>query len=214
MEKQIRELRVSLDKLATLTKSLKPVCRIIFDMAALPDNVSLEDFMHQWNNSPISIVDTKGDENIKSIQTVNTNEYDFIKKSFDSIQLSKMWLGKVLKEIGTVNPYPESKNPESDKIEPTADVAKNLTVDVNGGWEEMTHIQRVKWLRNELEKVEIYLDINKYPHFLPNPCNGGLIAWSNAYVHCLEAGMWLGMELGRIKQVEDENRDKELKGSI
>lgn len=35
-----------------------------------------------------------------------------------------MWLGMDLKRLGTANPYPESKNPESLKIEPTADGLK------------------------------------------------------------------------------------------
>lgn len=40
------------------------------------------------------------------------------------IQEAIMWLGMDLKRLGTVNPYPESKNPESLRIEPTADGLK------------------------------------------------------------------------------------------
>ena len=40
------------------------------------------------------------------------------------IQEAIMWLGMDLKRLGTENPYPESKNPESLKIEPTADGLK------------------------------------------------------------------------------------------
>ena len=40
------------------------------------------------------------------------------------IQEAIMWLGMDLKRLGTANPYPESKNPESLKIEPTADGLK------------------------------------------------------------------------------------------
>ena len=35
-----------------------------------------------------------------------------------------MWLGMDLKAQNTPNPYPESKNPESTRIEPTADGLK------------------------------------------------------------------------------------------
>ena len=37
------------------------------------------------------------------------------------IQEAIMWLGMDLKRIGTPDPYPESKDPSSLKIEPTAD---------------------------------------------------------------------------------------------
>lgn len=37
------------------------------------------------------------------------------------IQEAIMWLGMDLKRLGGMNPYPESMNPESLKIEPTAD---------------------------------------------------------------------------------------------
>lgn len=40
------------------------------------------------------------------------------------IQEAIMWLGMDLKRLGEENPYPESKNPESLKIEPTADGLK------------------------------------------------------------------------------------------
>ena len=40
------------------------------------------------------------------------------------IQEAIMWLGMDLKRIGTPNPYPESKDPSSLKIEPTADGLK------------------------------------------------------------------------------------------
>jgi len=35
-----------------------------------------------------------------------------------------MWLGIALKELNEANPYPESKNPASPVIEPTADALK------------------------------------------------------------------------------------------
>lgn len=35
-----------------------------------------------------------------------------------------MWLGMNLKRLGEVDPYPQSRNPESSQIEPTADGLK------------------------------------------------------------------------------------------
>ena len=40
------------------------------------------------------------------------------------LQEAVMWLGMDLKRINDTNPYPESKNPESMRIEPTADGLK------------------------------------------------------------------------------------------
>lgn len=40
------------------------------------------------------------------------------------LQEAVMWLGMNLKRLGEANPYPESYNPKSDKIEPTADGLK------------------------------------------------------------------------------------------
>jgi hypothetical protein len=40
------------------------------------------------------------------------------------LQEAVMWLGMDLKRLNQPNPYPESKNPNSMKIEPTADGLK------------------------------------------------------------------------------------------
>ena len=44
--------------------------------------------------------------------------------SITKLQEAIMWLGMDLKRLGTANPYPEGKNPESLRIEPTADGLK------------------------------------------------------------------------------------------
>lgn len=45
-------------------------------------------------------------------------------QAITKIQEGIMWLGMDLKALGAPNPYPESKNPESMVIEPTADGIK------------------------------------------------------------------------------------------
>jgi hypothetical protein len=40
------------------------------------------------------------------------------------IQEAIMWLGMDLKDLGTPNPYPQSYNPESPVVDPTADGLK------------------------------------------------------------------------------------------
>ena len=98
---KIKELRVKLDGLTQLTKSLDPL---------------------DTNNQPVH----------------RTRE---ISLTITSLELSKMFLGKVLKELGNANPYPESKNPLNEKIEPAAD---KFVSDANfENFYEMTHIQMV-----------------------------------------------------------------------
>lgn len=40
------------------------------------------------------------------------------------LQEATMWLGMNLKRLGEADPYPESRNPDSQRIEPTADGLK------------------------------------------------------------------------------------------
>jgi hypothetical protein len=140
-----------------------------------------------------------------------------ISLSITSLQLSKMWLGKVLKELGTANPYPDSKNPANEKIEPTADKIfdkqfpkivyykneyKIATLE-DKETQEMSHIQKVKWLRAEIEKVEdrlkeLFSDISKSTYEEES--------FKYSIQYCIEAGLWLGMELGRIRDLEQINK--------
>jgi len=195
--------------------------------------------------------------------------------TYTSLQLSKMWLGKVLKELGTPNPYPESKTPTkyvaiqdiesthglilagtesnkvkdgyviftigegasyevdvsfsidtpyigeiaNEKIEPTADTATSNNeqgVDIDpkwileGGeidhfrWVDSTHIQKVKWLRGEIERIE-----NRLHLLYEETCRleNRTTIWLHQHVvestsECIKAGMWLGMELGRVRDME------------
>jgi hypothetical protein len=121
-----------------------------------------------------------------------------------SFELSKMWLGKVLKQAGNPNPYPESRNPENEKIEKTADTSGP---ERPPEFYEFNQIQRVKWLRAQIEKVEEKIDNlsdfcfsltpNVVNHF-DKPVKTMRRSFFASYDKCVEAGMWLGMELGRI----------------
>jgi hypothetical protein len=116
--------------------------------------------------------------------------------AYTSIQLCKMWLGRVLKELEAENPYPEGKNPYSHKIEPAADKAGFLFDDEfqMTDYDNFDHIQRVKWIRLELDKIEISLK-ELSSDFLG-------FAMVNSMSSCIESGLWLGCELGRIKEQE------------
>jgi hypothetical protein len=57
---------------------------------------------------------------IKGSKRKSAERSTAIRKATEAV----MWLGMDLKDIGTENPYPESKNPANTKIEPTADGLK------------------------------------------------------------------------------------------
>jgi hypothetical protein len=133
-------------------------------------------------------------------------------------QRSKMWLGQALKAMDAPNPYPESKDPNSQVIAPTADVSTvvDYTTDQNTTiegfpWLQSNHVSRVKFVRQQIDLAAAKLVWNQ-------EYNDGYAEWKkdeaiilairDARKHLTEAGMWLGMELGRIR---DEELDKLVK---
>lgn len=119
----------------------------------------------------------------------------YVSLSFTELQTAKMWLGRVLKELGNTNPYPDSKNPANEKIEPTADTfSSERQADFIEQWGGFTRIQKIKYLRLELEKIESALKYEGAFEFWPR----------NHYVDSIKSiilsGMWLGMELQRINE--------------
>lgn len=62
------------------------------------------------------------DEIIQRVKTLDScREVSIV---ITKLQEATMWLGMNLKRLGKANPYPESKNPDSQTIEPTADGLK------------------------------------------------------------------------------------------
>ncbi len=208
MEQKIKEIRVQLDGLTQLTRNLSPVQKFVIDIASIPDGFTVDRWLEVFEQTPYHFIDSnKSDTN--PITVIDGKEY--INKAVDSLNLSKMWLGKVLKELGTVNPYPKSKDPNSNKIEPTADQGILYGMITEVQWKEFNHIQKVKWLRAEIEKVEREikkLELDLKIKFTVESVNYK-DSWINQHTinsrdYCIEAGMHLGMELGRIKQLEDK----------
>lgn len=170
MKEQIKELRVKLDGLAQLVKSLTgPVFAI--DTALIPYNLDIDAFIQKWKENsnfmiPISLN--------KAIESINSHE---LGKSYDSLILAKAWLGKILGELGESTPYGnDGQRKTIEDIEPTADKAKvvpelrNLvppgavcsgemvdTWELNGkpmdDYDNMNHIERVDWLRESIKNL-------------------------------------------------------------
>ncbi len=171
MKESIKNLRIQIDGLAQLTKELKP-------LRLTPKELEAMGKPEGWAAS-------------------NTKE---INKAYDSLILAKAWLGKVLGELGTENPYGSGYKTVED-IVPTQDVAREE--DLHGGgyewglYQDMNHIEKVDWLRCSIEDIIqeiIKLDLKGSRELA--------IARSNSYTHLCESKIYLGLELGRIRDIE------------
>jgi len=216
MVEQIKQLRVQIDGLAQLTKELKPLRKNNF-------NFTKEDYSESIDKVNKGI--SQGFPVNKGIYIVynNINSKE-IEKSVDSLYLAKAWLGKMLSELGTESPYKAGYKTKED-IEPTADVAIALPVlretfnkervrtiidtwQLNGrimsDYDNFNHIERVDWLRTEIEKciseVKNYFTFKQAVKLDTEVLTREMsIARTNVYNHLCKARFWLGFELERLK---------------
>jgi hypothetical protein len=127
-----------------------------------------------------------------------------------SLIYAKAWLGKVLGELGTENPYKSGYKTVAD-IEHTADTHHKINETHVFGKEEglitedyfeFNHIQKVDWLRQEIQKL---IDKVKAPDFDSQFSTRELaIARTNAYTNLCNARFALGFELERIKKESED----------
>lgn len=200
MKEEITKLRVQIDGLAQLTKDLRPINE------SSPFRNRHELHLEGW---------------------INSKE---IEKAVDSLYLAKAWLGKVLGELGEETPYKNDGNRKEVKdIEPTADKYSFNKIPLEDNsikdyfsvtdipsilWSEKSHIEKVDFLRQEIEKVikevkEIPVGENikiiDVQGVLPERfefksfSREFAIARTNCYNHLSEARFWLGFELERLK---------------
>lgn len=191
MKEQIKELRVKIDGLYQLTKELTTY-QIPFAIKVNNDFQFTEEQLTLIKQQPVMVLVEEGIRPTTTI--IKTKE---IEDAAHSLIYAKAWLGKCLGELGAENPYKSGYKTVSD-IEPTADVAKNLTVNVDGGWEEMNHIEKVDWLRTEIQTL--INELSKWYTHTPTPTREFSIARTNAYNHLCEAKFALGFELQKIKE--------------
>jgi hypothetical protein len=115
-------------------------------------------------------------------------------RCYDSLILAKAWLGKVLGELGAENPYKSGYKTVED-IEPTADVSplRNNINELGTDWHQRTHIEKVDWLRQEIQYVYDSWRSLEFTSFKYTQ----VIYFEQ---HIQEAKFWLGFELQRIKE--------------
>jgi hypothetical protein len=115
-----------------------------------------------------------------------------IEDAAHSLIYAKAWLGKCLGELGEENPYKSGYKTVAD-IEPTADKSGPVVI-----FEDFNHIQKVDWLRTEIQKI--IEELTKWYTHSPTPTREFNIARTNAYNHLCEARFALGFELEKIKK--------------
>lgn len=203
MVNQIKELRVKIDGLAQLTKSLNPVQRplaISIESIKKAGFTDMDEWFRVFNTTSIAFFDNENDFKVQSIHTPKELE-----KAYDSLILAKAWLGKVLGELGTESPY-KSGYKEIKDIEPTTDTSKVKKYNINKSkedspeiwFEDLNHIEKVDWLRTEIEQC-----IDLLPFEIVQTTKLELFI-NNSYTHLSEAKFWLGFELQRIKEQLDK----------
>ena len=175
---EITSLRIKIDGISQLVKELKPM----FGQTIVTAH--------------------NGTHNVFGNVMNNSNE---LNKSYNSLILAKAWLGKVLGEIGNENPYKNNGNRHEVKdIEPTADVAEVITHrvgvldDVSQSYDLKNHIEKVDWLREEIKDIEAkYISLNIKPIIM--------VTYLSVTQHLSEARFWLGFELQRIREENNNN---------
>jgi len=221
---KIKQLRLDIDGVSQLVKLLNPSKKYSMDLAYLPKDIGIDisRWMDIFESRGYAIVDSTGKDKefinsgFKQIPTINSE----LEKSYDSLILAKAWLGKVLGELGTDSPYKSGYKTVED-IESPADTSYFMSVlqsndiklpfnwTLNGKdmsfYSSYSHIEKVDWLRTEIDKL-----INKLNEFKVSLViesafvNTQLLNIENSFTHLSEARFWLGFELQRIKEESDK----------
>ncbi len=213
MIEKIKELRVQIDGLSQLVKNLKSFEFITKELSKEATDVALGNIESTPDNFSISTQPNRFHHLIRtdrgtfrfSTAAGDTSQYLIdqkskeINKCYESLILAKAWLGKVLGELGNPTPYQnDGKRIDVSSIEKTADTnfikQDELFYKINS--EGFNHIQKVDWIRQEIEKVSSNF------HPIKRDVNFEVYMVYEEYTlkYLCEARFWLGFELQRIKE--------------
>lgn len=135
-------------------------------------------------------------------------------KSHNELLMAKAFLGKVLGEIGNPSPYKnDGKRKTVADIEPVADSIRILNIEkeediVDGGWNNLNHIEKIDWLRQEIAKLPF---ITVADDGFLNQTGVSPDSWAKIRIYLNEyhvstckARFWLGFELQRIRETSKQ----------
>lgn len=192
MKEQIKELRVKIDGLSQLVKSMKGGPKFQLDISTKPKGLEIYEWLKMFEENNYLFVDTNQGESKGLIQSSELH------KCYDSLILAKAWLGKVLGELGEPTPYANDGNRKTvEDIEPAADV--QVWTYFNDGFKDKSHIEKVDWLRQEIQHLTHLV----YQYCVEN--SKTRFHSEIAYRHLCEARFHLGFELERIRESSGGN---------
>lgn len=134
-----------------------------------------------------------------------------LKEISKSLLLSKAWCGKLMGELGGTSPYKNDGNRKSvGDIEPTDSQAKFLEnvighylMNRKNAWSERNHVEKIDKLRELVDYVS--------DKFIKNYASCESILITIIFMHIQEAKLWMGFELGRIRDVAQMEIDADIK---
>jgi hypothetical protein len=182
MKEKIKKLRVHIDGLIDLTKTIRPIEVPQYDNKFIGQQSSLRYF----------------------------KQSEELKEAIKSLKLARCWLGKMLECLGEETPYRNDGNRKTvEDIEPASDKAKESILCAHldlGQWERLNLIEKIDWLReeiiktiNESWKIKEEFSTGKFNILSDKETFiKSAIASTNVYTHLSEARFWLGFELSRI----------------
>ena len=196
MDKDLKQFRVKIDSLAQLTKGMGLSEELSNRLKR--EGESEQDFIRRANKEGLW---RQFDNN--SIQ---------VDHCIDDLYLAKFWCGRALGALSVPSPYVnDGRRHGVADIEPPADKVVFIpdpkpAIEINetpiykpDRWESLNHIEKVDWLRQDIQKTIdqglIIYDRNMNPDtMVPD-----LIA-QQIHVHLTESRGWLGFELQRIRE--------------
>jgi hypothetical protein len=121
-----------------------------------------------------------------------------IERSLICLKEARMELGRVLHELGSLTPYRHSKNPSNDVLINTSELQGSPAID-NA---DTSPIRLIKSYRNRIDQLEI--ETKDLIKMYKNSEN----VWVEEHLKesaklIIRAGMWLGVELERVKDDRD-----------
>lgn len=142
-----------------------------------------------------------------------SNELNEAKNNFTG---AKMWLGKVLGELGEEHPYKESLDPSNNHIAEQTD--HTTEVCFTKEQYDLGHISRIKTLRLYVKEwtaqFKSCVSSDKPFTELAQASHYCLGYYQEALMRFEEAGMWLGCELHEISEREKLEKNQKAAPSL